>query len=181
MTRALAEADRFSTAAYLRAFGGLSPEAEELVDARLTSTALEDPLDDLVGSAPEHVRAWMQRKARLADGCPIGLPVCGRRALENALVTELMAHGEWIVDDGPRLRKGPELARAGLLRDLCGQSWLAIARPGDGSTAKVTRLTEVHRRLLVSDPGYAERAARVAQTAMVRSTQTIAARSRART
>ena len=127
--RALAQSDRFSAAAYVKVFGrGTAREADELIAARLASTATDDPLDDLVGAAAERVRAWMQRKATLADGCRGGVPVCGRRALEAALAEDLGTRSAWVVRDDSRLRCGTELARAGLQRDLCGLSWRAIAR-----------------------------------------------------
>lgn len=161
--------DDFSPEAYLRAFGpGASREIAELVRARLMSTVVEDPLDDLIGAAPSHVLAWMQRKARLADGCRIGLPVCGRPSLEAALAEHVRRSGTWMVEDGRVVRSGADLARAGLLRDLCGLPWQAIAIALDGTEPTIRRRAEHHRRLIATDPGYAERVARVAKSSMER-------------
>jgi REP element-mobilizing transposase RayT len=164
----LAGTDRYSGAAYVQAFGGLSREAAELVHARLASTAVEDPLDDLIGTAPDRVRAWMQRKARLADGCRIGLPVCGRRSLEAALAEHVRTKGPWMVEDGRSTRRGADLARTGLSRDLCGLTWHAIASAERATDSVVRGRAGHHRRLLETDLDYAGRAAEVAKAAMDR-------------
>lgn len=136
--------------------------------ARLTSTATEDPLDDLVGAAPPRVREWMQRKARLADGCTVGLPVCSGSAVETAVQDDRLERGPWQVHDGGRSRDGTELARVGLLRDLCGLTWQGVILRAGASEARVRRGVEHHRRLLLSTPTYASRAALVAGLALER-------------
>lgn len=110
----------------------------------------------------------MQRKARLADGHCVGLAVCGRLALRRALDGNLDASGTWMVEDGRNARRGAEFAWNGLLRDLCGYSWQAIASLGAGSPSRAQRLGSTHRRLLEQDPAYARRVAEVAHAAIER-------------
>lgn len=54
--------------------GALAGSARWLVEGRLgrASPGGADPLDDLVGAAPERIRDWMERKALLADGTSPG-------------------------------------------------------------------------------------------------------------
>lgn len=164
-----AEQPTYSASCYARAFGGeLSPLLEELVTARMASTATDDPLDDLIGSAPARVQAWMRRKAKLADGCAVGLPVCGRLGLLVALEADAAENGPWVVSDAERLRDGVPLSRVGLLRDLCGWSIDAISQVEKGATGRVRRLIVHHRRLLLTDREYAARAASIAKSAIER-------------
>lgn len=171
--------ERYSPSAYPLAFGGArSRESDELVEARIDSTAIDDPLDDLVGAGPARVRAWLQRKAILADGCRAGLPVCGRKSLEVALADELGRAGPWYVEDGEQVRGGDELALVGLLRDLCGLSWAGVALAA-GATVPVTRKRfDRYRQLLTTDAEFARRCARVGEAAVERSTARPPARAR---
>lgn len=160
----------YSPADYNSVFGGGDKaEIRELISARMASTATIDPLDDLIGSTPERVQRWMRRKAKLADGCEIGLPVCSRTALEKSIDALTIRIGSWTVMDGRRLRSGSELARAGMLRDLCGWAYRAIAQVEGGSMGRARRLVEQHRRLLTVDSVYGSLVAGVALSAMKRS------------
>ena len=62
----------FSATAYRRAYGApLSTAMQGVVERRLLSTdSRHDALVDLIDAAPARVRAWMVRKAKLADGKP---------------------------------------------------------------------------------------------------------------
>lgn len=159
---------RFTPDAYRTTFGphdGTS-EIADFVERRLTRAAESDPLDDFVGSAPPRVQAWMQRKAELADGLRVGLPVCGPVALRRALDED--GQGVWMIEDGSRTWRGKDVAWHGLLHDLCGFSWREVARLGDGSLARARRLGETHRRLMGTNPAYARRAAEVGHEAIRR-------------
>lgn len=160
----------YSAAVYETAFGTRgAEEVVELVDARLERPAGEDPLDSLVLNAPGDVQAWMQRKAELADGHRVGLPVCGRVALRRSLDHDLEVHGVWMVEDGRQTWRGAELAWCGLLHDLCGLAWAEIARAcAMGSTSRIRRRGAIHRRLMTEDDAYARRASRVAHAAIER-------------
>ena len=155
---------------YAAAFGGgHAPEVQELVDGRMKSTEIIDPLDDLVNSTPVRIQRWMKSKAKLADGCAVGLPVCGRTALDAAMAKVGEGRSPWVVEDGRHLRSGSTLARAGMLRDLCGWALGAIAQLEGGSIARARRLVEQHRRLVLTDGAYGEVVAKVALEAVTRS------------
>jgi REP element-mobilizing transposase RayT len=162
--------DAFSPVAYQEAFGSLAlgdgRHLAELMEARQRSHAGDDPLEDLIGAAPERVRAWMVRKARLADGHRPGLPVCGLRAVREALAADESLRGPWLVEEGELLRRAGEFAALGLARDLCGHSLEELARSCGGSRARARRLIAGHRRFLISDLAYAERASLLAHAAL---------------
>lgn len=141
----------------------------DFVEARIRNKGTRDLLNDLIGSTPDQVRAWMRRKAKLADGHTIGQPICGSRTLLQELGHLEM--GElWMVEDGDQIRRGVDLARSGLLRDLCQLSWKEIAQFEKGSVARALRLAETHRRLLEENSDYAGRVAKLASRAMLRCT-----------
>ena len=166
----VSETSAYSPSMYANAFGGgQAPEVQELVEGRMKSTETIDPLDDLVGSTPVRIQRWMMSKARLADGCKVGLPACGRTALDAAMVKIRVGRGPWVVEDGSYIRSGNELARAGMLRDLCGWPLRAIAQLDGGSLARARRLVEQHRRLVLTDGSYGEVTAQVALEAVKRS------------
>ncbi len=159
----------YSGPAYQAVFSELAEtEATAVVRARLKTTAVQDPLDDLVGAAPPWIRAWLQRKARLADGCDVGLPICGRRSLETELRNDEQRHGPWMVRLGTQWREGFHLARIGLLRDLCGLSWNAIAVSCGQSVSQVRRAFREHRAQLEISGDYSSRVARVAKASIDR-------------
>ena len=172
--------DRFTPAAYRRAFGTASEreleELVELVETRATQARTEDPLESLVGRAPHEVQAWMQRRAQLADGHRVGLAVCGRLALRRALDANLEASGPWTVKVGRSIRDAAELAWHGLLHDFAGCTWQGIARHAECSVSRSQRLTEHHRRLLAEDPEYSARAASVLHGALSRGARYACAR-----
>jgi REP element-mobilizing transposase RayT len=163
----------FSPEAYRAAFGAESPaevaEVEEFVAVREASSAERDPLDDLVGLAPAKVRAWMERKIRLADGDQASLPVCSPRGLGKALEEQDATRGLWMVEQGDRTWRGADVARVGLLRDLCGLSWQRIATIDGCTISRVRTKDGTHRRLLRDVPTYARRVAQVGQKAIERS------------
>jgi len=141
----------------------------ELVEARTSSKAALDPLEDLAATAPDRLRDWIERKIRLADGRTSPLPVCGRGALRRALEEDLAEGGSWMVEEGRRTWRGAELAWVGLLRDLCCLSWQEIANlEQGGSVHRARRLEQAHRRLLDEDPAYARRTTGVGQMAVSR-------------
>lgn len=132
----------------------------------MTSTGRLDPLDDLIGKTPLQVRRWMVRKARLADGMEIGLPVCGAPAVHRALARRVATRGEWFVDHDSRTWRGSQLARSGLLRDLCGMPFAQIARVGRISKWRAGRHAELHRVSIAEGGDYASTAAEIAHEAL---------------
>ncbi|MFT5289518.1 MAG: REP element-mobilizing transposase RayT [Planctomycetota bacterium] len=160
----------FSASAYLAAFGPRTGEdldsLRELIELRMASSCELDPLDDLVGKTPGQVRQWMVRKARLADGMEIGLPVCGPPAVRRALDRHLDAQGEWLVDRDSRTWRGSQLAQSGLLRDLCCMPFGQIARLSRISVWKATRDVELHRISVAEGGDYAATVSEIAHQAL---------------
>ncbi|MGK0219975.1 MAG: REP element-mobilizing transposase RayT, partial [Planctomycetota bacterium] len=115
-------ASEFSPRVYRQAMGRGMPEgARWVVEKRAQSQTMgADNLDDLVGAAPARARAWMVRKALLADGCKPGLPVCDTKSIRLTVELAAMANGEWILNPAARSQDGWAIAEAGLLRILAG-------------------------------------------------------------
>lgn len=169
----MAGIDKFTPTAYFGIFGGKSAsqleEIDGFIEARMRSRSAEDSLEDLIGSTPLHVQEWMRRKTKLADGHRLGMPVCGRLALLRALDSHLSLRGVWMIEDGRNTWRGVELARTGLLRDLCSLTWPELAQQLDSTVGRVRRIWSVHKRLLGSDTAYAGRVSEVAHLAICRS------------
>jgi REP element-mobilizing transposase RayT len=155
--------------AYLRAFGAPLTEAERrLVALRLSRPpSAEEPLDDLVGAAPEAVRDWMERKARMADHTRPGQPCADAAVIARALASPgPWKGGLWLRGSSGRRRDGQPILEAGLLWDLGGLVLAEIATlTARGASAVARRVTE-HRRLLTMDPQYAALAAEAAHRAL---------------
>jgi hypothetical protein len=160
----------FDAKAYLSTFGprdGDDPESlRDLIEMRMSSARDLDPLDDLIGRTPDQVRQWMVRKARLADGEEIGLPVCGPQAVRRSLLRHLEGHGEWLVDHGARTWRGSQLAWPGLLRDLCSMPLSQIAKLCRASVWTATRQVELHHASITEDATYATAVAAIAGAAL---------------
>jgi REP element-mobilizing transposase RayT len=163
-------AAEFSASAYLATFGpqagGDQKSLRELIDLRMVSPHELDPLDDLIGRTPIQVRQWMIRKARLADGEEIGLPVCGPPAVRRSLERHLEKHGEWLIENGTRTWKGSQLAWYGLLHDLCSLSLSRLARMGRTSRWRAHKMVKLHRTSIVKDGAYATTVAGIAHDAL---------------
>lgn len=151
----------FDEMAYRTVFGKES-RAElaalcELVEARMKARTRSASHEQLIEVAPAHVRRWMKWKIRLADGIEFGLPLCTPITLQRALVSDREQRGDWLVEDGKRTWRGMDIARFGLLHELCGRSWQEIAKLEAVSASRAHRLGQVHQRLMREDPKYAAR------------------------
>ncbi len=160
----------FTPATYVRAFGTEDPRSLdaviELVEARMRSAAEVDPLDDLIGQTPEQVQRWMASKAALADGHPLGLPVCGPGAVSLAIEEYISAEGDWLVQTDRNAWSAASVAQVGLLRELAGAPLEQIGQLLDFGYWAVQRRLKLHRKLVNDDPAYAERTARIARSAL---------------
>lgn len=54
-----------------------------------------DPLDGLLSAAPAQVRAWLERRARAADGVSAGPVLVSPRALDEAVARARVLRGPW--------------------------------------------------------------------------------------
>lgn len=164
--------ERFSPQAYRRAFGTRSGQEVEslcsLIEQRMGSASDLDPFDDLVGSAAHEVRSWMRRKALLADGHEVGLPICGVAGLARAIDSELARRGEWLIERGGKVWRGSELARVGLLRSLCSMPWSKIAGVTGWTVHLARRRGSDHVAALREGDEHAFRVERIAASALER-------------
>lgn len=155
---------------YVSVFGGsCGAAAERLVESRMQrGRSGPDPLDDLVGQAPERVREWMRRKARLADGAPIGLPVCDALSIREAVLQAERDHGTWELRPNGRSRDAWRLAETGLLRTLAALTWGQIAALTRSALSSCQRRFGLHAAFLENEPAYAERVGWIANAALGR-------------
>lgn len=159
-----------SIAAYRHAFDiGDANQAEalvEIVESRMSALDREADADLLFTAAVAGSRAWMAWKARLADGVPLGQPVCGIGALRRASAADLDKNGVWMARDARRLWNGSELAFIGWGGTLCGTSGRRLAELAGISRDQIRHLNSVHFRLLRTDQEYADRAMEVGRLAV---------------
>jgi hypothetical protein len=156
--------------AYREAFGCNDPARaqalDSLVEQRMHSGSLLDPLDDLIGAKPAAIRAWLAAKARLADGQRINLPVCTPQVLRRVLTLDAKERGPWYVEDRSDVLRGHALAQVALLRELCGATWPDIARAVQVPLGRARSLRSTHDRLVSSSRAYADRVSGIAKQAM---------------
>jgi REP element-mobilizing transposase RayT len=150
---------------YQSVFGPTLLSAERgLVNARIKSPATEeDELDDLVKAAPPRVRAWMVRKAALADQTKPGLPYVDARVILDHTHAAQRAEPNWTCIPGKRQpRSAWPILRVGLLRDLAGQTHQQVAQALDLSQSSSQTRAKQHRQLVQEDAVYRRRAAGIA-------------------
>jgi len=159
-------ADVFRPEHYRRAFSPvLGRGHEEWILARLASgEGPPDPLDDLIAAAPAQVLSWMRRKAALADGTEIAVPLVPWQAIDEHLplvAADLRALEERCGGQCPL----QDIARAGLFRDICRMSYPRIAAIAGCSTTTARYRVTRHRALLSDHSPYGEAVAVVAHGA----------------
>ncbi|MBI5363836.1 MAG: transposase [Planctomycetes bacterium] len=162
--------ERYDPRRYAELFGPRdSKRSAELVERRLLRPGLEpDPLDELLHAAAGETRAWMQRKAALADGTTIGLPVCDEESV-CAVVEEARARvGSWKVRGERKLVDAWPVATIGLLRELCGSTLADVGARTARTASNAWKLEGRHRRWMQEDEPYATRIGELAREAMVR-------------
>lgn len=164
-------AGRFSPDVYSAAFGPRCGEDVdslcEVIESRMRSARELDPLEDLVGATPPQVRAWMRRKAKLADGMRIGLPVCGVGGLRRAIELELAKDGEWFLEREGAIFRGSELAWFGLSRSLCAVTAERLGRMTSRSPWRVRKFVAAFAELLSESEEHARRVDRIVRAALM--------------
>jgi REP element-mobilizing transposase RayT len=168
--REIGGSDRYRPEDYARAFGGTAGfDLDRLVQRRLELPAsAEDPLDDLLSAATERVTMWLQRKAALADGTDIGMPVCDGANVHDLVSRARRAQGEWTMRCSRKATDAWPQVLVALLRELCAATYAeAGARAGvtEGAAWKFYRR---HRDCVVASEAYAARVAKLAQAALNR-------------
>ncbi len=178
MTRTWVEAEAlqitsgpsFSPATYMQAFGVASAAPPddicEWIEARMRSRVQVGVAGNLIADTPTQVKAWMQRKAKLADGHQVGLPLTCPSSLKRALEEDQLSNGTWIVEDAGTIRLGKDLVLASGLHDICALSWDTVAQHTGHSSNVARRQARHHHRLMLSQPDYAQRVAVIAHAAI---------------
>jgi len=151
---------------YSAVFKGEIQSDEYLVCHRMANPRAPDHLDDLLLAAPPAVLAWMRRKALLADGTRPGSAVVDPQSVRAAIARSQATHPTWRVRLTQKSRDAWLVAAIGLLRDLCGVSWVEAAALVGRSDSNVANLYRAHRRLLGEDDAYAARVSQVAHSAL---------------
>ena len=155
---------------YLRVFGSAPPESVlRLIERRLHGPSEgPDPLNDLIRASPERVRAWMVRKAKLADGKSATQPVASHETVLSLLRHQSRLDPEWEPDLGRRRPGAWDLMEAGLLRTICALTLREIAELTSTSVSGASLQVKAHRRALVEGHEYGARAASIAREAVRR-------------
>ncbi len=178
MTRTWVEAEArhitsrpsYSPATYTQAFGvdSAAPPDDicEWVEARMRSRVQVGAVQSLIADNPIRVQAWMQRKAKLADGHRVDLPLTCPSSLKRALEADQLRNGTWIVEDAGTIRLGKELVWIGGLHDLCALPWGTVAQHVEHSINAVRRRARHHNRLMLTHPDYAQRASMIGYAAI---------------
>lgn len=155
---------RYRPQDYARAFGGdLGPPLQRLVERRLAQPpCADDPLDDLLSAASADVLAWMKRKARLADGIAVGLPVCDEQQAREVIDRHREVNGAWEarIPNNKSVDAWPQIHVA-LMRDLCGSTFTEISMRIGLSINRAWRLYQQHQACMEIDEVYAQRSATI--------------------
>lgn len=157
--------------AYRRTFAPrLTPALQRFVARRIAGIAREpDALDDLVGTASENVRAWMVRKAQLADGTHPGLPMVTPETVAAVVAARGQALPTARIRVGPRTDRSTwAVALVALLRDVAGESYASIARRTGSTSLDARRRYAEHRAALETDADYAATLTELAREALER-------------
>ena len=160
---------------YASVFGEpVSAGLARLIERRIElSKEAEDPLDDLLGAARGKLLDWMRRKAQLADGTSVGLPVCDPDDVARVIAEARSAEGDWRVAASRKsVCAWPQLQTA-LLRDLCGSSWEEIGTRTGVSLNGARKAYQRHRDCIGDLAEYGERSAVLAAQALGRCYRTV--------
>jgi hypothetical protein len=166
----VADAVSYDGADYPRCFGSpLGADLIKVVERRLQGRApVADPLDDLLGASPERVLDWMRRKARIADGTSIDLPVCGAESVCRGVREARATRPRWSLPLSRKTSDAWLIMEVALLRDLCGSTWVEIGARMGLSEEGAARCYKRHARALEEEPEYAQCATGLASTAIAR-------------
>lgn len=170
VVRARSESCDYELPRYAECFGPPTSRAlARTVERRIQSRGQgNDPLDDLLGAAPERILAWMRRKAELADKTRIDLPVCDAIEVSELVRLHEASRRDWAVELTRIRSSGWRLVEVALLRDLCAITWAEIGRQMGTAEQGAIRAHRLHCRALTEVPGYGPTVSRVAAEAIER-------------
>ncbi|MBL8859617.1 MAG: transposase [Planctomycetes bacterium] len=166
--RARTEGSQFDPAHYGRAFGPTTTsEVARILERRISGGVRNpDPLDDLLGAAPERVLEWMRHKASLADGTEIDVPLCAARDVARVIADLRFTRQVWPIAISRQTCCGWRLLEVALLRDLSAITWSEIGSALSIARHTAARAYRVHERALHENATYAETAALAAGRAL---------------
>ena len=166
--RAAGEIDRYLPEDYTRVFESrATPALERIVQRRLELPPdAEDPLDELLGAAPERVAAWMRLKAALADGTGVGLPICDAEDVLRVVKLARAERGEWSVRRSQKAVDAWPQVQVALTRDLCAATFAEAGSRVGVTESAACKLYRRHRECLLADEVYARRAAELGTMAV---------------
>ena len=132
-----------------------------VVEARTAAKAGSDNLDSLLAMAPAATKAWLQQKAMLADGTRLELCYVPAIAVNDAIAAQAARCGPWRLARNRQTTDAWRNLQAGLLRDLVGESFVAIGARLQVSGVQAKRLATRHNLLIQEDADYGELAATI--------------------
>lgn len=141
--------------------GLLNSHAAWVIERRLEKRTSSNVLDDLIGATTGQVRRWMRAKAQLADGALPGSCLMSPKALRIAIAQARARDRTWSVAPGARKKDGWSVLELGMSRDLVGLSTAEAAMAQGIARSSAGHALLEHRKLLLTDSKYCERAARI--------------------
>jgi len=164
VVRTRTRAREYEPAGYARVFTGISADLVEVIEARSSRSFGPDPLDNLVTASSDQVRAWMVRKARLADGTEPNLPILSLRCMQELIAAG--RHEPWRIEHGRVERDAWTVAYVGLGYEMCAASLNRLAENLGLSHSTVSKLLRLHRQGILRNGEYRSRAAILARTGL---------------
>ncbi len=163
--RRRAHKDVYDPRDYPLAFGApLGPGARRLVEQRLRHAGLrDDPTDDLLARAPEHVARWLIERAVLADGLCPGVPLTDPLDVLESVREQRARDPDWTTRPSRTSARGWDLMEAGLVRALCNSTYVEMSQITGLSPSMLSGRCRRHGLALERDPAYAAEAARIAR------------------
>ncbi|TAJ24789.1 MAG: hypothetical protein EPO68_00975 [Planctomycetota bacterium] len=168
--RAATGGGEYEPGAYGDAFDSTaSAPLAHIVERRIElNSRAPDPLDDLLGSAPDRVVDWMKRKADLADGVGVAVPVCDAGVVSSLVELARRERGAWNLQVARKAACAWRSLHVALLRELCGSSWQEVALRTGLDIQTAIRAHRNHVRALVAVPDYADAINRIGVAALSR-------------
>ena len=149
--------------AYDQVFGPPTPAQRDWLVLHRTSPHCSEDLSVFVSRAPERVRAWMLRKATLADGTRPGAPVVGADSVRRAVADLTGALSETRIDTRRSRLRAAEILETMLFRDLCGMPWREAAKSTGVSVPTAHRRYQLHCAEFILGGAYAALAVQAVQ------------------
>ncbi len=144
-----------------------APHMVALVESRLNrASPAEDPLDDLVGAAPEAIQRWMRQKASIADGCPIRTALIPPDVMLKSVREAQGGSPHWTACLHLKEVNLWTILEVGLLRQMTGARVEDVARMLEIGNGTVSRRETDHVALLTESAEYCQTAVIIVTAAL---------------